>query len=357
MSKTKIRSAQYSINEYLKQLKGYSFASRADMRHMLNRCIKDLHELGFNLTHIKGLKPKHIHVLVEHWKTQNKNPATIKNYMAKLRKMAILLDKPQLVKPSNDTYQISRRSYVPTHNKAIHQVDFSKCTDPMIRLSLEAQSLFGLRREESMKLIISEAWIGDSLRIKPFSILREAITNALCHREYSYTGGSVSFAIYDDRIEIWSYGLLPPGLSIDELGELNQSIPRNRRIANVLYYHKLFESWGRGICLILDGCVEAGHPLPVYSINSGGLLLSMPTALTTGTELPKKPDYKELTDRQQEIIILLKRSSGLSTAEIHSQLSSPPTERWLRDELNKLKANEYIDSIGSTTTKKWYVKE
>lgn len=167
MSKTKLRSAQYSVNEYLKQLKGYSFASRADMRHMLNRCIKDLHEFGFNLAHIKGLKPKHIHVLVEHWKAQNKNPATIKNYMAKLRKMAILLDKPQLVKPGNDAYQIVRRSYVPTHNKAIYQVDFSKCTDPMIRLSLEAQSLFGLRREESMKLIISKAWMGDSLKIQP----------------------------------------------------------------------------------------------------------------------------------------------------------------------------------------------
>jgi site-specific recombinase XerD len=37
----------------------------------------------------------------------------------------------------------------------------------MIRLSLEAQSLFGLRREESIKLILSEAWIGDSLKIKP----------------------------------------------------------------------------------------------------------------------------------------------------------------------------------------------
>ena len=167
MSKTKLRSAQYSINEYVKQLKGYSFASRADMRHMLNRCIKDLHELGFNHAHIKGLKPKHIHVLVEHWKAQNKNPATIKNYMAKLRKIAILLDKPLLVRLSNDTYQIPRRIYVPSHNKAIHQVDYSKCTDPMIRLSLEAQSLFGLRREESMKLIISEAWIGDFLRIKP----------------------------------------------------------------------------------------------------------------------------------------------------------------------------------------------
>ena len=167
MSNTKLRSAQYSINESLKQIRGYSFASRADMRHMLNRCIKDLHELGYKIGHIQGLKPKHIHVLVEHWKKQDKKPATIKNYMSKLRKVAVLLEKPQLVKPSNDNYKISRRSYAPTYNKAINQINFSKCTDPMIRLSLEAQSLFGLRREESMKLILSEAWVGDSLRIKP----------------------------------------------------------------------------------------------------------------------------------------------------------------------------------------------
>lgn len=194
----------------------------------------------------------------------------------------------------------------------------------------------------------------------PISILREAITNALCHRDYSYTGGSVSFAIYDDRLEIWSYGLLPPGLSIDDLGELNQSIPRNRRIANVLYYHKLFESWGRGIRLIIDGCIEAGHPSPVYSVNSGGLLLTMPSALATTTEIAGKPtEYQEqeLTARQREIIALLDKTAGLSTAELHNQLSSPPTERWLRDELNRLKAGGYIDSIGSTTSRKWYIKK
>jgi|TARA_Y100000588_G_C14221594_1_gene911227 ATP-dependent DNA helicase RecG len=194
----------------------------------------------------------------------------------------------------------------------------------------------------------------------PISILREAITNALCHRDYSYTGGSVSFAIYDDRLEIWSYGLLPPGLSIDDLGELNQSIPRNRRIANVLYYHKLFESWGRGIRLIIDGCIEAGHPSPVYSVNSGGLLLTMPSALATATEVAGKPiEYQEqeLTARQREIIALLDKTSGLSTAELHNQLSSPPTERWLRDELNRLKADGYVASIGSTTSRKWYIKK
>ena len=83
----------------------------------------------------------------------------------------------------------------------------------------------------------------------------------------------------------------------------------------------------------------------------------MPTALTAGADISQKPDYKGLTDRQQEIIILLEKSSGLSTTELHEQLSSPPTERWLRDELNKLKATGYIDSIGSTTTKKWYFKK
>lgn len=167
MSKSKLRSAQYSINECIKTIPRYSFASRADMKHMLNRCIKDLHEQGYKLAHINGLKPKHIHALVERWKEQGKSSATIKNYMAKLRKVATVLDKPQLVKPSNDDYKISRRSYAPAHNKAIYQIDFTHCTDPMIRLSLEAQLLFGLRREESMKLVLSEAWQGECLKIKP----------------------------------------------------------------------------------------------------------------------------------------------------------------------------------------------
>jgi len=76
----------------------------------------------------------------------------------------------------------------------------------------------------------------------PILAIREAIANALCHRDYSYYGGSISFAIFDDRLEIWNYGLLPSGLTTDKLKTLNCSVPRNRKIANVLYYHKIFES-------------------------------------------------------------------------------------------------------------------
>lgn len=166
MSKSKLKSALFSINECIKELSVYSHASKADTRHILNRCIKDLHEQGFMVAHIKGLKSKHIHVLVEYWKKQGKNPATIKNYMSKLRKLSIWLNKPEIIKPSNDYYQIDNRNYVPTYNKAITNIDFSKCENPMIRLSLEAQYLFGLRREESMKLVISEAWFGERLILK-----------------------------------------------------------------------------------------------------------------------------------------------------------------------------------------------
>uniref|UniRef100_UPI00241527A4 phage integrase N-terminal domain-containing protein n=1 Tax=Legionella yabuuchiae TaxID=376727 RepID=UPI00241527A4 len=182
----KLRSALYSVNQFVRQMQGCSYASLADTRHMLNRCMKDLHELGFKVSHLKGLKSKHAYILVEHWKKQEKSPATIKNYMAKLRKTADLLDKPKLIKKGNDSYQIDKRSYAPTHNKAIHHLDLSRCTDPYIRLSLEAQILFGLRREESLKFIWSEAWHGDCLFIKPswtkggigcvFRLIRTVIT-------------------------------------------------------------------------------------------------------------------------------------------------------------------------------------
>ena len=167
MSHTKLRSAKFSINELVKQTHGHSYASQADMRHMLFRCIKDLHALGYKVGHVKGLQPKHIFALVEHWKAQNKSPATIKNYMSKLRMTARLLDKANLIKPDNAAYHIDKRAYAPTQNKAIHHIDLTKCTDPYIRLSLEGQALFGLRREESMKFTVREAVNGNTIIIKP----------------------------------------------------------------------------------------------------------------------------------------------------------------------------------------------
>ena len=61
----------------------------------------------------------------------------------------------------------------------------------------------------------------------PMIALREALVNAFCHRDYMIYGGSVSLAIYDDRLEIWSAGGLPFGLTPAQLKRDHESLPRN----------------------------------------------------------------------------------------------------------------------------------
>lgn len=50
-------------------------------------------------------------------------------------------------------------------------------------------------------------------------------------------------------------------------------MPRNPNIANVLYYHKIFESWGCGVQMIIEKCKEAGHPTPFYELDKIGTAL------------------------------------------------------------------------------------
>jgi ATP-dependent DNA helicase RecG len=195
----------------------------------------------------------------------------------------------------------------------------------------------------------------EDIPLFPIVVLREATANAICHRDYSSPGGSISFAIYDDRLEIWNYGLLPPGISLTSITHLNQSIPRNRRIANVLYYHKLFESWGRGVQMIISECKKAGHPEPFYTQESGGTKLTLPSKQMIGstTMIHKPTEPHPLTKRQQEILDLFKGHEELSVEEIHQHLKHPPSERWIRDELSRLKEFGYINYSGKTRSRKW----
>ena len=86
----------------------------------------------------------------------------------------------------------------------------------------------------------------------PVAALREAFVNALCHRDYAITGGCVSAAIFDDRLEIWSDGTLPFGLKVEDLKRPHKSLPRNPLITGVFYRRGLVEEWGRGTQMIVD---------------------------------------------------------------------------------------------------------
>lgn len=108
----------------------------------------------------------------------------------------------------------------------------------------------------------------------PYKALREAVINALCHRDYSNVGGSTGIAIYDDRIEIINTGKLPKGIDINNLTSPHKSIPNNPLIANVLYRRKMLESWGRGLDLMYSECKRVGLPIPTLSDNQGEVVVT-----------------------------------------------------------------------------------
>lgn len=143
-----------------------SYATKHDRHDMLRRFIEDLFNLGYKLPNIQGLKQKHIVAMVEHWKRQDLSNATMKNRLAAIRHLVTLMNKPSLVL-SNDALGIGARRYIPEKNKALHHPDFSSVTDPYIKVSMELQRVYGLRREESLKIKPHLADKGKKIELQP----------------------------------------------------------------------------------------------------------------------------------------------------------------------------------------------
>lgn len=140
-----------SLYKLLKEDRQSSHATHADRRQILNHAAAEIVKLGYKITDIHQLKQKHVADLARHWKEEKLSNGTIKNRLSVLRHLARLLDKPQLI-PGNTDLQIGRRHYIPVVSRAIINPDLSGIKNPYVRVSLELQRHFGLRREESLKI-------------------------------------------------------------------------------------------------------------------------------------------------------------------------------------------------------------
>ncbi len=96
----------------------------------------------------------------------------------------------------------------------------------------------------------------------PVEALREMLLNALVHR--NYLGSMTQMKVYDDRMSLWNAGTLPEELSIEQLFQPHESIPRNPLIAEVCYKAGYIDSWGRGVEKISEACKAAGLAAPVF---------------------------------------------------------------------------------------------
>ena len=161
-----------TLNHNLKQLcrncKEGSYATQRNRERILTRAANELQAMGYRQMQAKSLKPKHIEALVKQWQGGNLSIGTIKNRMAALRWWATKINKQNVMAKSNEHYGIPDRRFVTNESKAkdITQTQLAKVKDVHVRMSLELQRAFGLRREEAMKFQPSYADQKNHIKLK-----------------------------------------------------------------------------------------------------------------------------------------------------------------------------------------------
>lgn len=164
-----MRDLNYQLKQLCRQCREGSYGTQSKREWMLSQMAKQLHELGYRKMAPRSLKPKHIEALLKHWRGQELSTGTIKNRMAVIRWWANKVDKRNVVARSNEHYGIPDRRFVTNESKAksVTRPQLDKVRDEHVRMSLELQQAFGLRREEAMKFQPSFADQGDHIVLKP----------------------------------------------------------------------------------------------------------------------------------------------------------------------------------------------
>lgn len=147
----------------------------------------------------------------------------------------------------------------------------------------------------------------------PKDAIREALLNAIAHKDYSGSA-PIQISVYNNKIIIWNEGQLPENWTVKTLLEKHASRPYNPDIANALFRSGYIESWGRGTIKIIRECKQAGIPDPVFRYDSSDISLEF-----------RKDIYNEkylqslsLNDRQVKAVLFAKDKGKITNSDYQS---------------------------------------
>lgn len=185
----------------------------------------------------------------------------------------------------------------------------------------------------------------------PREAMREAILNALVHR--NYMGAHTQIRVYDDKISFWNEGSLQSPLTVEALKRPHSSRPRNVLIADVCFKGGLIDTWGRGTIKIIETCKQAGLPEPEIIERDGGLLVTMFKNNLTDEQLAKLG----LNERQLKAVEYVKEKGKITNKEYQelNSVAKPTATRDLAELVEKFSifkntgkgAGSYYEIIGS----------
>lgn len=195
----------------------------------------------------------------------------------------------------------------------------------------------------------------------PENAIREALINAYVHRDYSNFGRNIKVAVYDDLVNIVSPGGLPNGLTEADLLQGRSEI-RNRVLARVFRELGYIEHWGSGLQRIKQMCEAEKLATPefvetndFFDVKLYRLVIKPESGAIGGAidhlsgaieSLGGAIEVSQLTERQQEILVLIQRNPKVSYRSLAEQLGI--NQSALQKHLNHLKEAGWLERIGGT---------
>ena len=193
------------------------------------------------------------------------------------------------------------------------------------------------------KYIKAEISYEDISRIEKFEYpkeaVREALLNAVAHKDYS-GGIPIQISVYQDKIIFWNEGQLPENWTVSNLLEKHASRPYNPDIANTLFRSGYIEAWGRGTIKIIKECRKAGLPDPVFSYRSSDISVEFRKDIFHEKHLQSL----DLNDRQIKAILYMKGKDKITNSD-YQTLNGVSRETATRD-LKQLSEKKLIIPSG-----------
>jgi ATP-dependent DNA helicase RecG len=182
----------------------------------------------------------------------------------------------------------------------------------------------------------------------PETALREAILNAIVHKDYT-SGSPVQISVYNNKIIIWNAGELPDKWTVEHLKKKHPSIPFNPDIANAFFRAGMIEAWGRGTVKIISDCKKANAHIPNFTYDLSGFVVEFPYESMKASTIK----ISKSLGTSEKIIALILHNEKITIPELSKQLTVSLAT--IKRILQQLQLENKIERVGSNKNGIWKV--
>jgi ATP-dependent DNA helicase RecG len=187
----------------------------------------------------------------------------------------------------------------------------------------------------------------------PEEALREALLNAIAHKDYA-SCIPIQISVYEDKIMLWNQGYLPATWTMEKLFEKHSSEPYNPDVASAFFRAGHIESWGQGILKIIKECKKENKPAPVFNYDAPGFTVTFETGVEkVSEETVVKVSGKTSGKTSGKIIILMSENINITIPELASLICV--TERSIERSIQALQKSKKLERIGPAKGGYWKV--